>query len=214
MENKQAQTPSNKGAEATQEAGIIRVSKKIITWSVIAIAAVLVIAGTGYWIYQSGNNKANEAIAAADTEMNDSIQMEMYKQIAADGSYKANERAKLMVAIRYFNDGQYEDALNYLKDASVSSSIIQTGVHSLEGDCYANLNKYDEALKAFNKALDAADDNGQLIPFLMVKMANIYRAQQNYTKEAEIYAELRKEHPGFLYDVDKYYERAVTSVAE
>ena len=214
MENNQPQEPQIKEVEAVQDAGVARVSKKIIMWSLIGIAAVLVIAGIGYWMHQRGEEKAAAAMGQADVEMNDSVQAAMYKKIADDGSYKANERAKLMVAIRYYNEGKYKEALEYLDKASVSSDIIETGVYSLKGDCYANLNQLDEALKSFNKALDSADENPQLVPFVMIKIANVYRAQKNYEKEAEIYSELRKEYPGFLYDVDKYYARAKAQAGE
>lgn len=194
--------------QAVQDAGIAAVSKKIIIWSLIAIAVVLVIGGGIYWFHKSGENKANEAIAAADIEMNDSIKYVMYKKIADDGSYKANERAKLMVAIKYYQDGKYQDAIKYLDDASVDSPIIEAGALSLQGDCYANLGKLDEALKYFNKALDAADDNSQIVPYLLVKIANVYRAQKNYEKEYEAYVSIRTEYPGYMPDVDKYIERA------
>lgn len=197
-----------KGVEAVQDAGVAKVSKKILIWSCVALAVVLVVAGVGYWWHQNGTQKAAEAIGKADMEQNDSVRFEMYKKIADDGSFKANERAKLMTAIKYYNDGKYEDALKYLQDASVSSPVIQTGAYSLEGDCYANLGKLDDALKAFNKALGEADDNPQLVPFVLVKMANIYRAQKNYEKEYEVYSTLRTDYPGFVFDVDKYYERA------
>ena len=99
MENNQPQEPQIKEVEAVQDAGVARVSKKIIMWSLIGIAAVLVIAGIGYWMHQSGEEKAAEAMAQVDVEMNDSVQAAMYKKIADDGSYKANERAKLMVSV-------------------------------------------------------------------------------------------------------------------
>lgn len=197
-----------KGVEAVEAAGEAKVSKKLLICTGVALLVVLIIAGVGYWWHHSGSEQAQEAIGKADMEQNDSIRVAMYKKIADDGSFKANERAKLMVAIDAYDKGNYEEALKYLQDASVNSTLIQTGAYSLEGDCYANLGKLDEALKAFNKALGEADENPQLVPFVLVKMANIYRAQKNYEKEYEVYSTIRTDYPGFMYDVDKYYERA------
>lgn len=206
MENKQPQ--SSLQIEAKQDAAIASVNKKLIIWSLAAIAVVLVIAGIGYWWYTSQNEKWNDAISAADIEQNDSIRFAKYKEIADGGSFKANERAKIVVATRYYEEGKYKEALEYLDKTSVGSNVIQTGVYSLQGDCYANLDQLDDALKYFNKALSEADGNPQLVPFVLVKMANIYRVQKNYEKEYEVYSTIRTDYPGFMYDIDKYYQRA------
>lgn len=196
------------GVEATQDAGIAAVSKKIMIWTLVAVAVVLLIGGGMYWYHSAGEKKATEAIAAADLETNDSLRFVMYKKLADDGSFKANERAKLMTAIKYYQDGKYKEAIPYLEDASTSSSIVNAGTYALLGDCYVNLKDYDKALKSFNKGLDAADDNPQLVPFLLVKIANVYREQKEYDQEYDIYLSIQKDYPQYLYDIDKYVERA------
>lgn len=208
MENNTPDKQTRLDIEATQDKAIAKVNKRVIYFSAIAILVVLVCAGAGYWWYASQDAKYTEEIGRADIQENDSVKFEMYKKIADAGSFKANERAKLNVAIKYYKDGKYEDALKYLDGVSVKSEVIQTGVYALQGDCYANLKKYDDAVKCFGKALDSADDNPQLVPFVLVKMANIYRVQKNYEKEYEVYNTLRTDYPGFVYDIDKYYERA------
>ena len=113
MENKTPnQSETRLNIEATQDSAIAKVNKKVIYVSIIAILVVLGVAAIGYWIYKSGNDKANEAIGKADIEQNDSIKMAMYKQLADDGSYAANERAKLVVATRYYTEGKYQEAIN------------------------------------------------------------------------------------------------------
>jgi tetratricopeptide (TPR) repeat protein len=209
MENKTPNNPVNLAEDQDlRDLELAQKSKKIVTWSLIGVAIVLVIGGLIYWMHSSGESKANDAIGAADLEMNDSIKFAMYKKIADDGSYKANERAKLMVAIKYYQDGKYNEALSYLDKASVGSDIIQTGAYSLKGDCYANLNKLDDALDCFKKALSEADNNPQLVPFILFKEANIYRAQKKYSDELDVLTTIRQDYPGYINDIDKYYERA------
>jgi tetratricopeptide (TPR) repeat protein len=209
MENKTPNNPVNLAEDQDlRDLELAQKSKKIVTWSLIGVAIVLVIGGLIYWMHSSGESKANDAIGAADVEMNDSIKFAMYKKIADDGSYKANERAKLMVAIKYYQDGKYNEALSYLDKASVGSDIIQTGAYSLKGDCYANLNKLDDALDCFKKALSEADNNPQLVPFILFKEANIYRAQKKYSDELDVLTTIRQDYPGYINDIDKYYERA------
>jgi tetratricopeptide (TPR) repeat protein len=209
MESKTPNNPVNLSEEQDlRDLELANKSKKVVKWSIIVVAILLVVGGLGYWMHTSGEAKAAEAIGAADIETNDSVKFVMYKKIADDGSYSANERAKLMVAIKYYQDGKYQDALNYLDKVSVGSDLIQAGTYSLKGDCYANLNKLDDALDSFNKALNEVGDNPQVVPFILFKEANIYRAQKKYDKELEALTTIRKDYPSYINDIDKYYQRA------
>ena len=196
------------GVEAVQTAGIARVNKKIIIWSAVAIVAVLAIAGGLYWSHYSGTKKANEAIGKADMEQNDSIRFEMYKKIADDGDYDANNRARVMVAGHYYDQGKYEEALKYLDKADLDGERVEAGICLLKGDCYANLNKLDEAINCYNEALKEANNNPAIMPYAMLKLANVYRAQKKYDKEYEEYLKIQSQYPSFMGDIDKYVERA------
>ena len=196
------------GVEAVQTAGIARVNKKIIIWSAVAIVAVLAIAGGLYWSHYSGTKKANEAIGKADMEQNDSIRFEMYKKIADDADYDANNRARIMVAGHLYKDGKYQEALNYLDKADMNGERLEAGICLLKGDCYANLNKLDDALGCYNDALKKADNNPAIMPYVMLKLANVYRAQKKYDKEYEEYLQIQSQYPAFMGDIDKYVERA------
>lgn len=208
-QNNNQQEPSMAKVQSEKDNAIARVNKKVIIVSIIGILVVLAIAGGFMWYRTSQINAVNERIGMADVEMNDSTQFNMYKAIADEsGSYDANQRARLNVAIKYYNEGKYQEALNYLDKANPGSDIIKVGAITLKGDCYANLKKYDEALAQYEKALSVANENPQLTPFILVKEANIYRVQKNYDKELEAYTTIRRDYPVFLADIDKYYERA------
>ena len=193
---------------------IAKVNKKVIVACLVVLLAVLVGGGIWYWIHTSNVEKATEAMGEADIEMNDSLRAIAYKKIADDGSTAPNERAKLMVAINYYQDGKYKEALEYLDKASVNSELVEVGMWSLKGDCNANLGNLDEALNCFSKGLDEADGNPQLVAFLLRKEANIYRAQKKYDKELECYSTIRTDYPSYMPDVDKYYERAKTQAGK
>lgn len=210
MENKAIKTP-----EAQQEANAqakAQRNKKIFIFSAIAVVVILVVVGAVYFLHANALSKANEAIGAADIELNDSIRDAMYQQIADDGSTAANERAQLMVAIKAYNDSNYTKALEYLDKTSVGSEIIGAGVYSLKGDCYANLNKLDEAISEFENAVDKADGNPTITPFILIKMANVYAQQKNYAKEYECYNTIRTDYQDYVrqarINIDKYLERA------
>lgn len=191
-----------------------RANKKTIVG--ISVAIVVVIAAVLVWLLvaQSGSRKADELIARADAAQNDSIALTLYAD-AAKAGYKSGNRAKAELGIRYYREGQYEKALQYLDDASLDDEIAAAGVYSLQGDCHVNLEQYDQALKCYNKAISKADKNPEIVPFVLIKEANIYRAQGKFADEAKAYKTIIDEYPTYVattrVDIKKYYERALAS---
>lgn len=183
----------------------------------IAVAIVLVGVLVWYVVRNSQVAKADQAIALADVEQNDSIALDLYKQAATHGT-KSGDRAKAEAAIRLYQAGKYDEAIKYLDGASASDEIVAAGIETLKGDCYVNLKNYDAAIKAYKDAVDEADENPQLVPVILVKMANVYREQKNYADEAKAYETIIRDYPSYgtstALDVRKYYERAKAAAAQ
>lgn len=193
-------------AKANQKT-IIGISIGVIVLAVILLAC--------YFVAQKGSANADEAIARADMEMNDSIATELYRQAATCG-YKSGNRAKAEMGIRLYQEGQYAEAAEYLSDCSMDDKVVSAGVATLEGDCYVNLEQYDKAIRAYNHAISEADGNPQIVPFVLVKEANVYRAQGNYAKEADAYRTILEEYPAYnnmTTNIRALYERAAASSA-
>lgn len=200
-----------------EEADFVAKTKKYrkqLTALFIAVAVILVAVLAIFLVRQSQAAKADQAIALADVEQNDSIAFELYKDAAAHGT-KSGDRAKIECAIRLYGDGKYEEAIKYLDDASADDEIVAAGIQTLKGDCYVNLENYEAAIKAYGKAIKEAKRNSQLVPIILVKEANVYRAQKNYKAEAEAYETIIKDYPSYgeatNLDIRKYYERAKAS---
>ncbi|MCM1162995.1 MAG: tetratricopeptide repeat protein [Muribaculaceae bacterium] len=191
-------------------------NSKVIVYSCVGVA--LVVALILIWIYairQPGINAANEALGQADIELlmgNDSIALQKYQQVARDHGYKAGELASLNAAILLYKDKKYEEAIEALKGYSASDAIIAAGAKSLEGDCYVNLKKYNEAIDCFKKAVSISDNNPHYTPFFMLKEATVLHEMKDYKAEAAIYETLKKDYPRFGseqgIEFDKYLERA------
>ncbi len=217
METKQPKATPEQGVEEAQDilAKAKSNSKKIVAVSVVVLVCIIA-AFAWFFISKSGSAKADEAIAIADAaaSANDSTALVLYKDAAQHG-YKSGNRAKLEVAMRLYKDGKYEEALTYLKDASIDDNIVAAGALTLEGDCYVNLKKYDDALGAYGKAVSKADKNPSVVPVILIKEANVYRAQNNYAKEAEALKTIIDDYPQYSSssqaDVRKLYERAKAS---
>lgn len=187
----------------------------------ISIAALVVVAVAAlvlcyvYFFRNPGIQKANDTIGAADLELalgNDSTAMAQYINIADNGSYEASNRASLQAAILLYQKGEYEKALKYADEYSANDDIIGAGAKSLKGDCLVNLDRLDEAVKAFKDAVSQSDDNPAYTPFFLMKLARVYAAQGNHKDEAEAYQQILTDYP--LYgqshniDVEKLLDRA------
>ena len=182
----------------------------------VSVALVVIIAAVLVWLLvaQSGSRKADELIARADAAQNDSIALTLYAD-AAKAGYKSGNRAKAEMGIRLYREGKYEEALKYLDDASLDDEIAAAGVYTLQGDCHVNLDQYDQALKCYGKAISKADKNPEIVPFVLIKEANIYRAQGKFADEAKAYKTIIDDYPTYVattrVDIKKYYERALAS---
>lgn len=213
MENKKNNTPADE-IQAEDLVAKARANKKTIVG--VSIAVCVVIIGVLVWLMvaQNGSRKADELAARADNAMNDSVALALYAD-AAKAGYKSGNRAAAEMGIRLYRDGKYEEALKYLDDASLDDEIAAPGVYSLKGDCYVNLDQYDKALGCYKKAIAKAGNNPEIVPFILVKEANIYRAQGKYADEAKAYKTILDEYPSYVattrVDIKKYYERALAS---
>lgn len=187
-----------------------KANKKSIAGLSIAVLVVIIGILAWYLVAQNGSRKADEAIGKADIELNDSVAQQLYAQAATSG-YRSGNRAKAEMGIRLYQQGKYAEAAEYLSDCSLDDNIAAAGVRTLEGDCYVNLEQYDKALDAYGEAISKADENPQIVPFVLVKEANIYRAQQNYAAEARAYKTILDDYPTFTagqQDIRALYERA------
>lgn len=193
-----------------------KANKKTIT--VLSVFVISIIAGILIWylVAQNNSRKADEAIGRADIELNDSIAMQLYAQ-AADCGYNSGNRAKAEMGIRLYQQGEYEQAAMYLNDCDLNDELAAAGVRTLEGDCYVNLEQYDKALSTYDDAISTANENPQVVPFILVKKAHVYRAQNDFANEAKSYRRILDEYPTFnagQQDIRALYERANASAGE
>lgn len=193
----------------------IKVHKRRILAGSIIVIVLCAAALVWYFIAMNGARRADEAVALADTEVNDSLALDYYQKAAKLG-YKSGNRAGLNAAIILYRKGEYQQALDQLKSAgSNKSNIIEAGRYSLMGDCYANLGELDKALDSFKDAYSAADNNPEIAPFILIKQANIYREQGHFDDEYECYKKIIDQYPNYMQQLSerrinlrKYAERA------
>ena len=191
-------------------------NKKMIVWVLGAIVAIaVIILGYVYLIQEPNFENAKTEIAQADSKLalgQDSIALEAYKAVADSYSNDAANRAGLNAGIILFQQGKYEEAINYINKFDAEGVLVGPASQSLIGDCYVNLEKYDEAVKYFDKAISLAGDNDLYTPLFLLKKATVLREQGKFAEEAKALEIIKNKYPNFVtgyrVDVDKLIERA------
>ena len=134
-----------------------------------------------------------------------------YKEVADKFSGKAANLAALSAAESFYNEGNYEEAVKYLKKFSSKDAVLDANAMVLTGDCYVNLKKYDDAISAYQQAVRKADGNSQIVPRVLLKEANVYDEQKKYDKALECYTIIKKDFPDYRLgngvDIDAYIAR-------
>lgn len=217
--NLKGQTPAPEQDSPQMQALIERAKNNRSSIIMVCIVVVLIIFGLilYFFIANSNSAKADEAVGRADMAQNDSIALVLYKEAAAMG-HKGGARAAAMAGIKLYEQGDYQEALEYLKKADLKDNVAAAGVYTRIGDCYVNLNQYPEALKAYDKAISKADGNPSIVPLILVKKANLYRAEKDYDAEYEALKTIVEKYPQFVQssqaDIRKAYERAKASAGK
>ena len=197
-------------------------NQKTIMWACVAVVAVVcAVLIYVYGIRRPGIESANNAIGQADLTMamgNDSLALQQYQQVADEYGYEAGNRAQRNAAILLYQQGKYQEAINYLKNYSANESIIGASSKALEGDCYVNLKNYNEAIDCYREAAKISDKNPSYTPYFLMKEATVQRELKNYKAEADLYRTIRDEYPEYAamqqIDFEKYIARAEAQAGE
>lgn len=178
-------------------------NKKILFWIIGGVAVIAAFVLSYLFIYRNPKlNKAFEAYYQVEINAlgNDSIAAAEYKKVADEyAGTTAGELAALDAAESYYNLGNYQEALNYLEKFSSSNDELEASALILKGDCYVNLNKFDDALETYNKAIKKADKNPEIVPRVLLKEVNIYDFQKKYDKALECYEQIKKDYANFTF---------------
>ena len=221
-DNRQEETAIDKMNSHLTEAGSkIAGNKKLI---LIAVGVILVVAAfvlSYLFIYRNPHMEAAfEAYNGVETQaFNDSTAAAQYMEVADKyQSDSAGKLAALSAGEALYNQGKYEEAAEYLKRFSSNDNVLEANALVLTGDCYVNLEKYDEALNYYQKSIRRANSNPQIVPRVLLKEANVYDAQGNYGKALECYQQIKENYPEFKLgngmEIDAYIAREVARMGE
>ncbi len=124
------------------------------------------------------------------------------------GTQSAN-LAKYYAGISYFRTGDFNKAIEYLKDFSTSAKQVQAIAFGTIGDAYSELKKNDEALDYYKKAGAHFPEDEAISSEYMFRAAALLELNGKNTEAVAIYKDIKAKYPksekGF--NADKYISR-------
>lgn len=175
----------------------------------IASTAVILLCG-GYLAYKylvKGPNeeKAVEAMFKAEEYYRldslkpalngDGLNAGFLKIISNYGGTKAGNLARFYAGDIYLKNGDFNNAVKYLKDFSTDAKQVQARAYKLLGDAYAEQGKNSDALANYKKAaahFEKDDANSSEYLFMAAYFAD--RVMKDRDEAIELYKELKEKY--------------------
>ena len=111
------------------------------------------------------------------------------------GSTPAGNLANYYAGISYLQLGQYQAAIDYLKDFDEDGSVLPVTKSGAIGDAYAQLGDLDQAESNYEKAVREAGEHTLLAPYYLKKLALLRERQGDKAAANELYKRIQTEFP-------------------
>ena len=127
--------------------------------------------------------------------------------IISDYGSKAGTAVYMEAGVCALQLGEYEEALGYLRKYKGSEPIMAARAIACQGDAYAGLGKYDEAIAAYRKA--AAKGDNVFAAAYLLKAGILYEELGQKDNARECYEIIKDKYADSPegYDIDKYISR-------
>lgn len=110
------------------------------------------------------------------------------------GSTKTGKLAAYYAGISYMKQGNYEEAINYLKKYDNNDQVLSALALGAIGDCYMELDNLQNAASYYGKAA-AKNTNEFTSPMFLMKEGLTYEILNDYAKALNAYQTLKKDFP-------------------
>jgi tetratricopeptide (TPR) repeat protein len=164
------------------------------------------------------NEEAQSQIYQAERYLEmDSLNLALY----GDGNYlgfldiskeykftKAGNLARYGAGICFLHLGQYQDAIDFLEKYSKKDKVLGSLAIGATGDAYVELGDPDKGVEKYIEAADYAG-NSFNTPLFLMKAAEIYELNGQYSEALKIYERIQKEYPESTegISIEKYIAR-------
>ncbi|MBS1627147.1 MAG: tetratricopeptide repeat protein [Bacteroidetes bacterium] len=189
-----------------QAQSIWQKNKKTI---IIALTALIVIVGGWYsyinLIVKPKEEKAQEVIYKAEEYFRkDSFNLALNGDGIAKGflyieknysGTKAANLSKYYAGVCYLQTGEFQKAIDQLKDFSTSAKQIQTSAYGILGDAYSELKKNDEAIEYYKKAGSNFEEDAAASAEYLFRAAALSKVNGKTQQALELYKTIKEKFP-------------------
>ena len=172
----------------------------------VVLAVALVVGGVAFLRYQ--NNSNNEE---AQQEMFQAIYYfetdSLGKALNGDGNNygfldiideysgtKASNIASFYAGTSFLKLGDYENAIEYLKEFGSSDYLLQARAYSLIADAFMELDEFEEAISYYSKAV-SYKPNKEFTPIYLKKLAIAQEESGSLKEAAAAYKKITEDFP-------------------
>ena len=114
--------------------------------------------------------------------------------VSSYGNTKTGKLAAYYAGIAYMKQGDYQDAIEYLKKYTNNDQVLAPLALGAIGDCYMELDDLQAAASYYGKAA-AKNANDFTSPMFLAKQGNTYEIIGDYAKALQAYKTLKKDFP-------------------
>lgn len=208
----------NEGLETVK--GFWEKNKKAI----MGVSVALIVLFGGWYLYktyikQPKEDKAAEAMFKAEEYYrNDSVDVALNGDGQNKGflyiinNYGGTQSANLAhfyVGVLYLKKGDFNKAIEHLKDFSTDSKQIQMVAYGRLGDAYGDAGKKEEAVDYYKKAATYFPEDEYNSSEFMFREAYLLESLNKNSEAVEVYKQIKEKYPktdkGF--NADKYINR-------
>jgi len=125
------------------------------------------------------------------------------------GITKTANLAHYYAGISYLRLGEYEDAVEHLKQFDSNDKLVSVIALGVLGDAYVEMGDYDKAITFFEKA--AYKNKNEFTSAIYLKKAGLaYEAIEDYSKAITVYERIQKKYPRSdeARDIEKFIQAA------
>ena len=175
--------------------------------TIIVIAIIIIVGGyLGYkrFVMAPKENEAQSQIWMAEQYFaRDSFKL----ALNGDGNYlgfldiideysitKSANLAHYYTGISYLHLGQYEDAIEFLKQFESEDKMVTPIAFGAIGDAYMELGNFDDALIFYKKAVNESENNFTT-PIYLMKVGFVYEQNGDLNKAFDTYKRIEKDYP-------------------
>jgi len=198
----------------------IEENKKSLTIIVGAIVAVVAIfLAWKYWYVAGQEKEAQKDLFTAESYFEkDSLNKAIDGLSGIVDQYgvtPSGNLAEYYLGISYMKKGEYEKAIEHLKEFDSNDQMVAPIAIGSIGDCYVELNKVEDGITYYLKAAEQSK-NKFTSPMYLKKAGLAYESLNNYKDAVKVYQRIKTDYDKSTEgrDIERYLARARTLAGE